>query len=93
MKRILAAMKINNINRLIRITGALTTKSAFSPFVFLFNLLGSFRVKWNELSEIDIRRSGVDYTGAHYMHAYTCIHTRKYIHAYSFRSTAIKNNM
>ena len=59
-------MKINNINRLIRITGALTTKNAFSPFVFLFNLMGSFRVKWNELSEIDIRRSGVDYTGTTY---------------------------
>ena len=80
MKRILAAMKINNINRLIRITGALTTKNAFSPFVFLFNLLGSFRVKWNELSEIDIRRSGVDYTGAIWLpvvYIHTYIHTSK----------------
>jgi len=63
MKRILAAMTINKVSRLIRITGALTDKNAFSPFVFLFNLLGSFRIKWNELSEIDIRRNGVDYTG------------------------------
>mmetsp|Transcript_9908 Transcript_9908/g.14828 ORF Transcript_9908/g.14828 Transcript_9908/m.14828 type:complete len:252 (+) Transcript_9908:369-1124(+) len=62
VKRILAAMTINKVSKLIRITGALTDKNAFSPFVFLFNLLSSFRIKWNELSEIDIRRNGVDYT-------------------------------
>lgn len=63
IKRILAAMYMNKIPKLIRITGALTDRNPFSPFVMLFNLLGAFRIKWNHLSEIDIRKSGIDYTG------------------------------
>lgn len=61
-KRILAAMNINNINRLVRITGSMVGKSAFYPFVAMFNMLLSKTVKWHEQSEIAIRKSGVDYT-------------------------------
>ena len=60
--KILAAMQVNRCSKLVRITGSLIDKSAFSPFRVLFNLLLSFTTKWHEASEIAIRRSGVDYT-------------------------------
>ena len=62
-KKVLAAMHINKINKLVRITGTLTDKNEFSFFVFLFNSLLSKTIKWHELSEIAIRNSGIDYTG------------------------------
>ena len=58
----MAAMQVNRCSKLVRITGSLIDKSAFSPFRVLFNLLLSFTTKWHEASEIAIRRSGVDYT-------------------------------
>lgn len=61
-KRILAAMHINRINRLVRITGSLVGKSPFFPFVAFFNILLSKTVKWHEMSEIAIRQANVDYT-------------------------------
>ena len=61
-KRIIAAMQINKIDKLVRITGALVDKSPFLPFVYLFNLLLSKTIKWHEASEIAIRASGLDYT-------------------------------
>ena len=61
-KRILTAMKINKIQKLIRITGSLTGKSAWFWITIMFNLLLSMSPKWHERSEIAIRESGVDYT-------------------------------
>jgi nucleoside-diphosphate-sugar epimerase len=61
-KRILAAMQINKVDKLVRITGALVDKNEFLPFVYLFNLLLSKTIKWHEATEIAIRASGVDYT-------------------------------
>ena len=55
-------MEINKCKKLIRITGSLIDKSAFTPVRVLFNLLLSFTTKWHEASEIAIRRSGLDYT-------------------------------
>ncbi len=61
-KRVLAAMKINNVQKLVRITGSLTGKSAWLLITMMFNLLLSMSPKWHERSEIDIRESGIDYT-------------------------------
>jgi nucleoside-diphosphate-sugar epimerase len=61
-KKIIAAMNINKVNKLVRITGALVGKNPFLPFVALFNFLLSMSVKWHEMSEIDIRNSGLNYT-------------------------------
>ena len=61
-KKILAAMQINNVKKLVRITGALVNTNEFHPFVFLFNSLLSNSVKWHEQSEQAIRASGIDYT-------------------------------
>lgn len=62
VRRILVAMEINKCQKIVRITGALVGKSAFSPFRVLFNSLLSFSSKWHEASEIAIRNSGMDYT-------------------------------
>ena len=62
VQRILAAMEINKCKKIIRITGSLIDKSAFTPVRVLFNLLLSFTTKWHEASEIAIRKSGLDYT-------------------------------
>ena len=61
-KRVLAAMKINNVRKLVRITGSLTGKPAFLFPIVLFNFLLSMSPKWHERSEIAIRESGVEYT-------------------------------
>lgn len=62
IKRILSAMEVNKVKKLVRITGSLVDKNTFLPFVFLFNFLLSKTIKWHEMSEIAIRKSGVDYT-------------------------------
>ena len=61
-KRVLAAMKVNEIKKLVRITGSLTGKSAWLLLTIMFNLLLSMSPKWHERSEMAIRESGVDYT-------------------------------
>lgn len=61
-KNVLAAMKLNNVPKLVRVTGGLIGRGEFNLFKALFNLLLSFTVKWHEASEIAIRASGVDYT-------------------------------
>jgi len=61
-QRVLEAIKANNVKKLVRLTGALVGKPAFSPFVVLFNVLLSMTVKWHERSELAIRASGIDYT-------------------------------
>lgn len=61
-KRILLAMEINKIPKLVRLTGSLVGKSAFLPFVAFFNLLLSGVVRWHERGEREIRKSSVDYT-------------------------------
>ena len=62
VKKILAAMQINGVDKLVRITGALTDKNEFKFFVYLFNLLLRKSTKWHEASEIAIRNSDIDYT-------------------------------
>lgn len=62
IKKLLAVMEKNNVNKLVRVTGALTARSPFNLFVSLFNLILSFTVKWQEMAEIAIRRSKIDYT-------------------------------
>jgi hypothetical protein len=62
VKNLLAAMKINGVGKLVRITGSLVGKSPFLPFIFLFNILLSMTNKWHERSEIAIRESNIDYT-------------------------------
>lgn len=62
IKNVLAAMKVNNVDKLVRITGSLCGKSCFLPFVALFNILLSVTAKWHERAEIAIRNSGVNYT-------------------------------
>eukprot|EP01038_Epipyxis_sp_PR26KG_P011700 gene11700-15664_t len=61
-KNVLAAMHINKVSKLVRITGSRVGKNAFSPIIVMFNALLSKTVKWHEHSEIAIRKSGVDYT-------------------------------
>ena len=61
-KNIVDACKLNNVRKVIRLTGALTGKPATLPFVILFNLLLSFSPKWHEKSEKYIRQSGLNYT-------------------------------
>lgn len=61
-KRLLAAMEINAVPKLVRVTGALTGKSPFLLPVALFNMILSMTCKWHERSEIAIRESGIDYT-------------------------------
>lgn len=61
-KNIIECMKINNVNKLVRLTGALVGKNViFSPVVALFNIILSMTVKYHERSEIEIRKSGVNY--------------------------------
>jgi nucleoside-diphosphate-sugar epimerase len=62
VKRILVAMEINKVKKIVRITGAFIDTSAFIPLRALFNLLLSFTSKWHEASELAIRQSGLDYT-------------------------------
>ena len=62
IKRLIAAMDINKVGKLVRVTGALTGTSPFSLRVALFNLLLSMTCKWHERCEIAIRESGLDYT-------------------------------
>ena len=62
VQKILAAMSINRCKKLVRITGSLVDKPAFTWIRVLFNVLLSFTGKWHEASEIAIRRSGLDYT-------------------------------
>jgi hypothetical protein len=50
------------MNKVVRLTGALTGKPAVLPFVILFNLLLSFSPKWHERSEKYLRDSGINYT-------------------------------
>ena len=61
-KRILAAMGINKIDKLVRITGALVDKNPFHPFVVLLNLLLSNSIKWNQMGEKAIREANINYT-------------------------------
>ena len=62
VKKILAAMEINKVSKIVRITGALVGKSAFIPIRILFNVLLSMTTRWHEASEMSIRNSGFDYT-------------------------------
>lgn len=62
MKKIVAAMKTNNVTKLVRITGSFVDKSPFLPFVALFNLLLSRTVKWHQMGEKVIREAGINYT-------------------------------
>eukprot|EP01041_Mallomonas_annulata_P010315 gene10315-21524_t len=62
VKKIIAAMKINKISKIVRITGAGVGKSAFNPVSILFNLLLSMTVKWHERTELALRESGLNYT-------------------------------
>eukprot|EP01039_Chlorochromonas_danica_P001906 gene1906-2084_t len=62
MKKILAAMELQRVPKLVRVTGALVGRSAFNPFVALFNIVLSGAVRWHEQGELAIRQSGVDYT-------------------------------
>lgn len=62
MIKLTTAMTINRVPKLVRITGSFVDKSPFKPFVTLFNLLLSQTVKWHEMGEICIRKSGIDYT-------------------------------
>jgi len=62
IKRLIAAMDINKVGKLVRVTGAITGTSPFSLPVVLFNLLLSMTCKWHERCEIAIRESGLDYT-------------------------------
>lgn len=62
VKSILQVMKEKKIQKLIRITGSLVNKSAFNPFIVLFNFLLSFSNKWHEESEKLIRAANIDYT-------------------------------
>lgn len=61
-KNVLAAMRRANVAKLVRITGALVGSSTVSFATILFNMLLSMTVMWHEESEIEIRKSGVDYT-------------------------------
>lgn len=61
-KRILAAMELQGVPRLVRLGGSLVQRSAFHPIVVLFNLMLSGAVKWHERSEQAVRRSGVRYS-------------------------------
>lgn len=62
VKKILAAMQINKVDKLVRLTGAIVDTNVFTPFAVLFNLLLSKSVKWHEYSERAIRESAIDYT-------------------------------
>ena len=62
VKRILTAMEINKVKKIVRITGAFIDKSAFNYRRVLFNILLSMTSAWHEASEIAIRNSGLDYT-------------------------------
>jgi hypothetical protein len=55
-------MRAKNVKKLIRVTGALVGRNPFSIFSVLFNGLLSMTVMWHEASEIEIRKSGLDYT-------------------------------
>ncbi|KAJ1435319.1 hypothetical protein B484DRAFT_446087 [Ochromonadaceae sp. CCMP2298] len=61
-KRVLAAMAVNKVPKIVRITGALVDTNPFSPFIVLFNCLLAKSNKWHQMSEKAIRESGVDYT-------------------------------
>jgi len=61
-KRIIAAMEVNRVKKMVRVTGALVGSNAFNPFTVLFNFLLSKSNKWNEMAEKFIRESGCDYT-------------------------------
>jgi len=60
VENILTVMREFKTRKLVRITGALVGNSN-SLFALIFNLLLSFSVKFHELAEISIRRSGIDY--------------------------------
>jgi len=62
IKKLIIAMRMNKVKKLIRLTGGLVNKSPFHPFVLLFNLLLSMTVKWHERAEFAIRESGLKYT-------------------------------
>lgn len=62
MKKIVAAMKTNNVTKFVRITGSYVDKSPFLPFVAIFNFLLSRTVKWHQMGEKVIREAGIDYT-------------------------------
>ena len=62
VEKILSAMSINKVNKIVRVTGSLVGKSAFLYQRVLFNVLLSFTGKWHEASEMAIRKSGLDYT-------------------------------
>ena len=49
-KHVLAAMKINNVKKLVRITGSMTAKSPFIFPVWIFNILLSMSPKWHEVA-------------------------------------------
>lgn len=61
-QRILLAMEINKIPKLVHLTGSLVEQSAFFPFVAFFTMLFSGVVRWHERGERSIRKSTVDYT-------------------------------
>jgi len=61
-KNIVDACKLNNVKKVVRLTGALTGKPCYLPFVILFNLILSMSPKWHEASESYIRKSGINYT-------------------------------
>lgn len=62
VKNIIAAMEINRVRKLVRVTGGLVSLNPFYWAVALFNILLSQTVKWHEHAEIAIRKSGLDYT-------------------------------
>ena len=61
-KNIVDACKLNGCKKIVRLTGALTGKPCYLPFVVLFNLILSMSPKWHEASESYLRQSGINYT-------------------------------
>jgi nucleoside-diphosphate-sugar epimerase len=59
---VIAAMKMNDVSKLVRITGSAIGRGDYYIFKALFNLLLSFTIKWHERTEIAIREAGIDYT-------------------------------
>lgn len=61
-ERIIQVMQELGISKYIRLTGSMTDRSFFHPFVLFFNLFLSGAVIWHKASEKVIRQSGLDYT-------------------------------
>lgn len=62
MIKLTTAMTLNNVGKLVRITGSYVDKNPFLTFAALFNLLLSQTIKWHQMGESVIRTSGINYT-------------------------------